>query len=883
MIKKSCGVLAAALLMGLASCSDENPWMGEAGKGAIVLNLTADGSVEDAAAQTRATVNGSQFFEVPDASDFSVHLQKHDGSFSNVYEKLEHFTAVNAFPTGTYNLRVFFGRLEDQGFEKPFLEGTETINVLEARTTEVTVHAKVANSLFNVSYTENFKNYLSKYSTTLSTEYGPVEFAGDEEGTAFLAPGEVKLTVSFTNPQGQSVTLQPASVQAQAGHHYNIKFDVAGGESAVPELSILFDEELTQETVTIDLTEELFTAPAPTIKLVGTEETAEGETPSIEYLAGAANDTKYRFNVISHGGLSQVTMTLASTNGFTPDFGSPVDLIGADASKQAQLAALGFDIKGLFKNPAEMAFVDFTKVLEKLPAGNYTLTLQAMDALTRSSQPVSVNLVAVEPTLEAEPMGALAGLNVGMIRVTYTGSHPMDDLSFEALNESGINVKCELQNATEVQKTRSIPSNSYDLTIKLPDTGRDVIPVSVYLYGKKMTTVDLEVTEPAYTLEADGFAHKAWIKVVPEEKSMAGLIASNLKLYLGGSRIAVKEIDSENGIITIDGLEKETDYTVQGTLLRALPSNAPQATFRTETEQELSNGDFSRVTETINIASIPAGGIYDVSFLGYHHDYQNISSIKVSTPEDWGNINGITCNEAASDPKNTWYVVPSTYYDDAAQEVAIRTVGYSYNGPTLETFTGTSAGNYYSTITPDPSLLDKAAGQLFYGEDSKTGKEIANRPAYLQFTYKFSSVGGEKAGAVVKVYSGAVEIGSGKLDISDAEGTGVVAIDYDPVHFKQKATSISVKFMSSTSTSPAIVMPTDLDDNDARTPKTGSMGDISNRHKVEGWGSTLAANTYKSFAAGSELRLKTVSLGYGEAPAMVKSSRGKAAKSARRR
>lgn len=863
MLKKTLGILSACLLLGMTSCSDDNPWMGEAGRGAIALSLSTDGRVKDAAPGTRAL--GDALFEVPTADMFSIHLAKTDGSSSKTYDLLEHFLKEESFPTGTYTLRAFYGKLEDQGFECPFLEGMETVNVLEGRTTEVEVHAKVANSLVTIDYTDDFKNYLHDYSTTIqSSGYEPVKFEEGETRPGFIAPGEVTVTVSFTNPQGQSVTLQPASFTAKAGTHHKITYNVSGSGSDDMRLDIKFDEELTREDVFIDLTEELFTSPAPKITTAGFQHDEE-----IEFLAGAANDTKYRYTVISHGGLNQVNLSLSSNNSFSPSFGSTIDLIGSTPAQQEELAKMGFDIKGLFKNPDRMAYVDFTAVPQHLPAGDYTLTLQAKDNLMRACEPVVVKFKAVEPTLNVTPLGALAGVNVGSLAIEYNGTHPAEDISFKAQNKNGVFVDAPIETATNATLTRSVSTYKYNFTIKLPDTDRNPVPVKVYLYGVEKKQVNLDVTEPEYSLDYDAFATKVILKVLPDDPDLAGVLAQALNVFDGnGSKIPENRLERNDiyGFITVSGLSANASNTIKTSLASTLNASAKTVTFTTENPTDIQNGDFGNIATTLTTPLINAGGIYNVSFrliTTFEHWYQNLTSISVSTPNNWGNINNVTCNYDASQNKNTWYLVPSTL-SPAAGSVTLRTVGYSYNGPDLPVVTQTGSASYYSTATPDINALDKAAGQLFYGASAQDGAEFTSRPSSLTFNYNYSPVNGEKAGAKVIVYSGSIVIGSGDLEVGADNTVATVKIDYilDNTHFKKKATKIAIVFLSSTAKDPAIVIPTDLKDNYASTPKTGSMSDISNKTKTDGWGHTLDYSAIKSYAKGSELTLTNVKLNY---------------------
>ena len=867
MKKKTYGAIAAALVLGLTSCSDDNPWMGEAGQGAIKLTLTADGSVKDAVPGSRA--EGSDYFEVPSAEKFSIELSHADGT-TKVYPMLDDFKRQESFKTGSYTLRAFYGRIEEQGFNLPCFEGLETVNVLEGRTTEVSVHARVTNSLVSVTYTDEFKDYLSNYSTTIqSSGYDPVKFIGDEAQPAFIAPGEVTVTVSFTNPQGQSVTIQPASFMAKAGVHHVLKYNVNGSNAEDMQFSVMIDEALEEEIVEIDLTEELFTAPAPVVNTKGFE-----PEQTIEFLAGASNDISYRFNVISHGGLSEVVMKLASNNNFTPEFGGEINLLKATETQQNQLKALGFDIKGLFRNPDKMAIVDFTDLPQRLPAGEYTLTLQAKDMLTRSSLPVSVKLTAVAPTIAAEGNGAVAGLNLGSVMVDYNGTNPKADITFEAKNGNGMFVTAPVKDVVESAATRSIDVHRYNFTIGLPDTDQNPIQVKVYLYGEYKATVNLEVTEPTFTLSADAFAKKAWIKVTADDEDLTPLITASMRLIVeGDAQAKITERVGEDGLIMLEGLKPQNSYTVRGTLLNSLPADAPSVGFTTETEDQI-----PEVTEEGNsftYSNVDAGGVYYYNFLlggsNNRNNYmQNATTISFTEPKGWTTINKKTCypestyaNSYASSVKspasgshtgmNTWYCVPSTFL--SGNSVTLRSVAHDPNGQEIELDNhGITVKTKYSEKAPS-YFAYKSAGELFLGtfdfngnsETKVKGVEFATRPSSLEFDYSYEPVNGEYGFAEIAVYdSSNALLAQGSMKIGSGSGHGSVELQ-GYKNFGRKAAKIYVGFRST-------------EGENVSAPVPASFVDVSNTTSLSG--NTIEANKYKSLCVGSVLNLSNIKLNY---------------------
>lgn len=840
--------LLLAALCGLASCSDDNPWLGAEGEGAIRLTLAADGSVEDAI----PIVRGSDLFTVPEAADFSIRLEKKDGSYSRTFATVEEFAAQPGFPTGAYMLTAFYGNAEEQGFELPCFSGSTDLTVLEGRTTEVSVTATVSNSLVSISYTDAFKDYLSDYSVKLHTEgHSYVEVPGDETRPAFVAPGEVNLAVSFSNPQGQSVTVQPTSFAALPGHHYHITLDVNSGQVGQAQLTVIFDDSLETEDVVLDLTEELFTSKAPEIRAAGF---TSGD--DFEFLAGSAPESSLKFNVFAAGGMQQVMLTIASST-YTPPFGKEVNLVGASAEVRQQLEQLGIDVKGIFSNPDRMAVVDISRLPAALPAGRYEISLVAKDNFTRISEPVTVSFTSVAPSLEVTPLSAVYGINSASMEVAYNGSHPQEDITFKALNKYGNYVDAEVTSVSEVTRTRSIATRNYIFNIRLADTDRAEIPVKVYLYGKEVKTVKVPVEMPQYSLQTDAMANAVMVKVDADEAQRA-VIVENLRFFNGNSAIEPSGISRypEAGIVVVGGLAPATQYALQATILPTLDSSAIKLDFTTEAAAQVPNGDFEQLSVTYDNKTITQGGAYTRTLIGPSaHNTQNFT---ISEPAGWSSNNALTCNLGAA-TVNSWFVCPAVFntslswsstthkfspgfggetstpdaYVFSAKSgdnaMVVRSVGWSANGtePAVDKKTAGPSGYYSSKI---PSAFNRAAGSLSLGSDASAGAAFSTRPTMLKGYYIYTRDAGDLSdeGVVtVAVMSGGEVIATATKRLAPASGYTLFSLplEYDAAKvFGKKATALRISFSSSGKSSPSVTSYAELH----RQESTGSVLVVDN-------------------------------------------------------
>ena len=123
--------------------------------------------------------------------------------------------------------------------------------------------------------------------------------------------------------------------------------------------------------------------------------------------------------------------------------------------------------------------------------------------------------------------------------------------------------------------------------------------------------------------------------------------------------------------MTSSGLIPATKYSGFRAVLGKISKNAPE--FTTEATTDVTNGDFSATTKTIDINPINAGGSY--KYVGVSHT--NRSSILVYEPTGWAIINQKTAY-AGSATLNPWFVVPSTLASDGVVE--LRSVAYDHNG-----------------------------------------------------------------------------------------------------------------------------------------------------------------------------------------------------------
>lgn len=837
-ISKGIFVTAAAVVaLGFQSCSDENPWSGSQGMGGIRLTLTPSPDYVEGAPSTRAP---ESLFTVPDVADFSLRLDKIDGSYSKEWTSLSDFENEEGFPTGAYTLTAYYGSLEDEGFEKPHFLGSEQLTVLEDRETPVDIEAAIANTLVSIEYTDAFKSYFSSWSAEVHSEghaYNPVP--GDETRPVFVAPGSLGIAVDFTDKSNRNAKVQAASFEALARHHYHVTIDVNNGNVGTAQIVISFDDTVEEENVYIDLTDELFTTPAPTLKPEGF---SDGQT--IEYLEGSPVESSLVLNAMARAGISSAVLTISSET-FTPAFGKEIDLCTATPAQQEQLRALGVSATGFYKNPGVFGIIDLTALTNALPAGRHTVSMIVKDKFNRVSDPVSITFSSEAVALELSAEPSVFGTNEAIVTVSYNGADPSSDLSFKAMDSMGGYVDAPVISSVKNVRTRALPVNKYMITIRIPETDRNPIPVKVFYKGEEKASFEIDVVVPTYTQEIDAFAKKAVVKVTADDLKMQTAVINAIRPILTGANAssATFSRDASKGLLVISNLTPASEYSMT---LSLGPVKKEVGSFKTENASDVPNGDFS-ATDHIAFDNLAIGGTYNVDAFGIKRSYTHHSSISRDVPQGWATLNDLTCWSGSSN-MNTWFLVPSTYVENG--QTVVRSVGYHHNGASPAGSGGNFNTKYYCENAP--TTLERSAGELFLGEYTFAGGRtdgisFSSRPSSLSFDYKYAPYGAETAEVSVIVSDASGKVISSKTEtLASNSSMTAKTVSLPAYSFGSKAARIQVLFRSTSGSEIGLNIPSGTQLNEGLGLGNG----------------TKEANDYKAYAVGSVLTVDNVKLNY---------------------
>lgn len=782
------GFLLVGAALGLAACSEDNPWMNSDGEGGILPLVNADSHVKDAI-PTRATAM------TPDVQEFGLKLTKADGQFTKTWDRLADFDEKQGFRSGEYTLEAFYGSIDEEGFEKPCYKGAAQVVVKPGEQTEVAVTATLANSMVSIDYTDAFKNYFADYQTSLHTEgYGYNELPKDCPDPMYVAPGKVQISVAFTKPNGQSATVQPAEFTAEARHHYHVTLDCNNGNVGDAQLIVTFDDTVDQEEVIVDLSDELLNMPEPEVTPQGF---TDGQT--LQLIEHSPADSPMKFTAYVPAGIQAATFTVNSDS-YTPPFGREVDLASADGAVQSQLAAAGIKVLGLFKNPDKLATVDFSGLLEMLPAGTHTITLQMKDRLTRVNTPVS--LTVVNSPLELSFLSAPTcpyGSASATVNISYNGANPQNNITVQGLNDDGVWVNCPVTSAAatsaKARKSRSdaFPSKAYALGVTVPVTTRD-IQLRIYYKGVQKAT---GLIKRGYAVEANAFARHAILTVKTHKESIASTVNS-LRVYDGEKELGAGNItrDPANGTVTITNLKGSTRYHLYFTTASSGSSfTDADVAFTTEAEAQVENA---------GMENWYSEKVHSQKTLGIGEDiYRWFPNAQGSNY--WGTRNATTTGQSTG---TTCYYTSFSGTINSGNAAEISTLGWGKD----VTFGG---------LNDKPQVT---AGMLFMGSHSYSGSEttfepsketfdygrsFTSRPTSLSFDYKFTSHNSEafKAYVVIENRAGGktTRLAYGELvsntNVSNFTNT-TIRLNYS--NLTLKATHAYIVFISSNAENPGV-------------------------------------------------------------------------------
>ncbi len=763
------GVAAVALATGLAACTDSwNVYQEAAGRIAPLVGLDSE-AVTSRSADTQSRADNTA--ATVEASDLSLRLVKADGSFTQEWPIAADFPTDKDFPVGEYTLEAFYGDIAEQGFDMPAYFGSQNLVVADGKATQVALTATLANAMLSVRYTDAFTGYMTDWCARVNG----VTYAKDETRPVYVTPGDVKIAVTVTKPNGISTEITLPTVEAKARYHYIVTVDVNSGNVGDAALVVNFDENLDKEVVEIDLSDKVLSSPAPELTAVG----FTPETP-VEVVSGMSSDESLRMNLMAMAGLNEVTLTTASTSLLKQGWPASIDLMAATPAQQAILTELGLGVTGLWRNPAEMAVVDFSNVVKHIKviaddSNTSTFTLTVKDKISRESEPMTLtlNVEDINLTLDKTEQSFSPGSPLDVL-LGFNGKDVKDNVSFEYMHAvSGVWRPLEILSVAE-NTTRAM--TSYRVTLATPELD-DAITLRARCAGKIANQLTVKMAPFGIVVnDNDVFARTAALSVVgidgEPDPSLDG--AQFLLAPQGSKSYTAVSHTLEGSKAILSGLTPDTAYSVK---VKIGDDTSKAATFTTEAATQLENGNMETWSIT---ASESNWQRYDVA--------------------GWATYNAMTTMTSGT-RHNTAYVSRSgtaetTDAHSGSKAAELRTIGW-----------GAGNGAYGSINSSNPKYIDK--GMLYLGgsptdrsqleAQATKGISFSSRPAAISFWYKFAAKNSADYGGMlvwVKDAAGNV-IASGNASNLNASSYTQITVPLTYESGSAKAATIYVEFASS--------------------------------------------------------------------------------------
>lgn len=813
-----------------------------AGTGALLVschddiangNGTGVGLINPAVDLNTTVINSQKGSRAKDvsASDLALKITSADGSYSHTWASLSEFDATTTFNVGEYTVEAYYGSVDDEGFDRPAYYGSQTVTVLENQTTPVAITATLANAMVSIDYTDDFRDYMSSWNAELhSTGGGYLYYGPDETSPIYVKPGEITMDLNIIKPNNTSATLRVATFTAKARYHYHVTVGL-DGQTGTATLTITFDESLAQETIVIDISDEIINAPAPVIKGTGIE---NGGT--INYLEGST-PSKLTLDIVARGGIKSANLTTKSTSLISQGWPNEVDVAAADERTMGYMTSLGFVERGITGETGKFGVLDFTEVPQHLRSADVgstnTFELRVVDKYGKVSDVFTFNLTMTELVLGLSNPGTISMAATDLdVDLSYNGNN-VDDVKFQVLNSRGIWDDVTVANVTESG------DNLYRVSLKVPATTSAVTlraksgsKVSQQLVVNRTGATDFAISAP----EADIWTNRANI-VLSSETADAAILASNATVYIStdGTNYTPATVSATNGAtLTITGLTPGTAYYAKASVTELESQSCTAIRFATETAADVPNGDFENIAETYNESKVDQGGLWSIS-AGIN--YQTTATYIISEATGWATTNAKTMSGSTN---NVWFRQPSVFnttltYSSTVPKIYVISTGGGTETPAA--YTGFSAhngsnamvvrnvgwdpaGNVPSTWRKEfadksdyynhtvPAISRHSVGKMFLGsysydngtETYNEGVEFASRPSAMTGWYTFTPDAGdtEDHGVVtVTVLNGSTVIAQGSANLATASSYTQFNVPLTYIANAPKATSVCVMVASS--------------------------------------------------------------------------------------
>lgn len=737
----------------LVACTDDEGRNRANGK--MKVNLTTNNEIVDV---TTRTLGDNEF---PDVSDFSIAVLM-NGKTVNKWDKFSDYSQDDiTFPVGGYTLVASYGDEEKEGFGLPYYKGTADFVIKGGETTDVETTCTLANTKISISYTDDFKSYFKTYTPTVKSEEGSeVTFASDETRAAYVKPGRVAVSLTFTKVNGglSATTIEVTTIEALAQHHYHVLMDVDAGKAI---LSIMFDRVTEEKPVTLDISDKALNIKAPYFTLIGFEKTSNDEN---KWEGNLTESSKLSALLTSLGGFKKCTFKAVSPN--LPDWPQDgYDLANLSEKDKEELTGMGFKLTGFGANKDQMAIIDFTGVVPNLNItdanSEHLFYLQVTSTYGKVSEKYVLNLTTPKNfmLLPAE------AVKMKSSEVTIPVKLKEGDSNLIKLKYKYYGVMTEIK-STEITPIANKPGY-YNIKAKNIDMGFVAKDFQAEYNGVKSAIVSIPVIVPQYSVElpiADVWSYSLTLTIKPEDATDLNNIMSAIEPYFSLDGSSWTKIDAQHLNIDLNTGKVEVSNLMAGRTYYFKTTCDDGGAFSEVLDRTMEgadlipNMDFSKWGNVVTYAQIQNGGCstyWDGNIIWGSSKtnapiYRNVT---YQDPLGWITTNSLTV-PANAETKNTWCMVPSMLKSTEVGHNAICLRNVAWNNEKINVQDNTDSSRRGGNEVRPPNNLKHSSGKIYLGglENGKDiGIEFKARPTKISFKYKYvPKTEGDNFGGVVR-------------------------------------------------------------------------------------------------------------------------------------
>lgn len=785
------GACCVAALLAVSACSDTFDPSGDSGDGGrMLLNVGVDRDVrapQKLSGRSAASRVATEADHI-DAGDLTLKMTSHLSGKVFTY-KLADFDPTTTFPIGRYTIDAFYGEEGKEDFAAPYYKGSTEVVLHENEATPVSLTATLANSMVSIVYGEDFKNYFPSYSVEIATSKGAsIIHNNGEERAAYVEPGLITIYADVTKPNGVKGKLKAAEFTAEARNHYVVTMGL-GAESGGSAITVTFNSELVEETVEIDVSDQILLAPAPTLSAVGF---TPGE--EITIVEGTTTSGPLRVVATAIAGVASGQLTTQGASLITQGW-PPVVNFPADAENLAKIEEFGIRPQGFRGTTTQMALVDFREGLSKLTYNassdnRTTFTLTVTDKYNKVSEPMSFTVVVQELTLAVEKVYTPAVNEESMVvDMLFNNEDLRDFVRFEVMDNNGA-----YQRVVHERLEHVPGSNKYKVRIPIPRSANDVVFRAVVLGNNSLSLAPVTVVRTGVAMvfsDVDVYAKHATVSILGNHGAQYALSAKWFASTDGTNytQIPGGQVDVNGANATINDLTDGTHY-----YLKVEANNAVSEPIEFTTE---------------SIVQLPNNKMDDWFIENGQTKYwwKSYCGSDVNTP--WGSMNLVSTSEGGSndrdlsDSRNGMGYCAASGTDrttDARSGNAalIKTVGWGQGNSavgSLSSIKRASVGQLH--LGSSPTQFVNTSGESYDGVIDY-GYPFSSRPSSLSFWYKYQPKNSNDYGYAeiwLKSADGKI-IAKETRNLTRADAYAEVVMNL-PYTVKLKAAKICVIFRSS--------------------------------------------------------------------------------------